>query len=187
LTEGNPGWLWPSGGSNPKIGQLLAGIASEEARMQKLDPPEGCFGWLPYDLAGFITYMSDAVTEATGPKFLDVGCGPGTKLVVAEALFGLEVAGLEITGPYVSMARARGLRVAQADARTWPWYGAPDIVFINRPVADQEPFERYVMEQMKPGGVLISVNGHLYPSRQPGWIIVAEEADEPVRGVWQKL
>lgn len=181
-------WLWARGGDHPHTGQLLAQVATEESRIAKFNPPEGCFGWLPYPIASFITYLSDAVQEATGPRFLDAGCGPGTKLVIAEALFGLQVAGLEIVPAYVAQARARGLRVGLTDARTWQGYGSADIVYFNRPVAEQEAFEKHVMENMRRGGVLISVNGRTRPS-EAGWIIVAEEIGDPrapVHGVWQK-
>lgn len=187
MAETDPQWLWPMRENERQVGRLLATIAAEEERIQKLEPPDGCFGWLPYPLAGFITYMTDAVREAPGPRFLDVGCGPGTKLIVAEALFDLQCAGIEIIPAYVSQARARGLRVARADARTFPSYGYADIVYINKPVEPQEPFERFVMQNMRQGAILVSVNGHLLPSQEKGWAIVAEEADEPVRGAWMKL
>jgi len=182
--------LWPEGHDDRHIGELLMAIAQREQAFKDMpaDLPEGTFGWLPYSIANFILYLSDAVMYAPGPKFLDVGCGPGTKLIVAEALFGLQVAGIEIVPEWAHQARLSGLRVQCWDARTWEGYREADIVYHNRPVDPQEPFERHVMEHMRSGAVLIAVNARLRASDE-GWPQIAEEYADPrapVAGVWRK-
>ncbi len=170
------------------VGHLIRDIYAEEQETKRIgvELPEGCFGWFPYPISQFVTYLVDALTAAEGPRFLDVGCGPGTKLILAQGLFQLDAAGLEIVPEFVEAARHRYLKVAETDARTWDGYAGADIVFVNRPCSDQEQLERHIMDSMKPNGVLISVNGRLTPSRE-GWLTVAEEyGAEPACGVWAK-
>lgn len=186
----DPAVLLPDLQDRMAMGEFLRTVAQLEQDYKKieLDLPAGCFGWLPFPLALFITYMADAVQEAPGNKFLDVGGGPGTKLMVAEYMFGQNVAEVELDHTFAELARGRGYRVAETDARTWTGYGRADIVYHNRPVNPQEPFEEHVMEHMRAGAVLIAVHAKIRPSER-GWIPVAEEwADPraPVNGVWQK-
>jgi SAM-dependent methyltransferase len=148
------------------------------------DHPGQCQGWLPYPIPQFITYLCDAVSVIPGPQFLDVGCGPGTKIRIAQELFGLTGAGLELAPEMVQAAA--GVLVHNADARTWDRYAEADIVYMNRPIVPSYPFEQHVMAAMKPRAVLMSVNGTTLPSDQ-GWIPVAEEIGPgPVCGVWVK-
>ena len=179
---GEPGQRWEV------LGELLNRVPQHEQywRSFGIEAPPGCVGFLPYSQSLFIMYLSDALTATQGPRFLDVGCGPGTKLTLAHKLFGLDAAGIEIVPAYVDAARNDGLTVLEADARDWDGYDYADIVYVDRPCEDQEQLERHIMKQMRPGGVLISVNGRLTPSDE-GWPVVAEEyGAEPSAGVWVK-
>jgi SAM-dependent methyltransferase len=137
-------------------------------------------------MADFIRLLAESMPAIQGPKFLDVGCGPGTKMQAARALFGLNVAGLEIVPEMAQAAREAALRVAEVDARSWLGYGEADVIFMNRPIVPPERLERHVMRLMKPGAVLISVNGVTRPS-QAGWDVVSEEIGPgPVKGIWAR-
>lgn len=156
-------------------------------------------GWMPYDLARFVMFLTDAVAAATrdprasgylGLYFLDVGAGPGTKVLLARELFDLEAAGIEIVPEHVAAAHVLGAHVLQCDARTYQGYHSHDIIYLNRPLQDLA-FEQHIMDSMRPGAVLISVNGMTRPPA-PGWDGVAEEYDDGlpqgslVHGVWRK-
>ena len=157
-------------------------------------------GWMPYDLSRFVMFLTDAVAVATpGPlsliSFLDVGAGPGTKVLLARELYDMDAAGIEIVPEYRAAAVVLGAQVLLCDARTYLCYAAYDIVYLNRPVQDVA-FERQVMAAMRPGAVLITVNGMTRPPHTE-WEPVAEEYDVPdgltrppaleaIHGVWRK-
>jgi SAM-dependent methyltransferase len=149
--------------------------------------------YMPYSLEEFTALLTAALKYATGRRFLSAGCGPGVDMRLAEALFGgwLHVEGIDYLQRLVDEAnRGRAVPAAfRADVRTWD-YGEDDIVFYNRPVDgdEQDAAERHVCGSMRPGAVLIHVNGGLDPGRALGWTIVsAEEGGRgPVCGVWQK-
>ena len=46
-------------------------------------------GWMPSDVAQFLVLLIEAMYESPGTGFLEVGCGPGTKMMLARDLFGL--------------------------------------------------------------------------------------------------
>ena len=174
---------------------LMGSLDAEEQRWRRQPArpagwaikPMECVGWLPYPMFDFIALLAEAMPAVQGPKFLDVGCGPGTKMRIAEVMFGMNVAGLEISPSLATAAREAGLAVEETDARAWLGYGEADLVFLNRPVAPPERLERHIMRLMKPGAVLISVNGATSPARHAGWDVVSEEyGPGPVKGIWVK-
>jgi SAM-dependent methyltransferase len=175
--------------------ELMRGIDETETRWRRgparpatwvINPGE-CAGWFPYPPADFIAMLAEAMPAAQGPRFLDVGCGPGTKLRLARAMFSLDVAGLEIAPEMAAAAREAGLKVAENDARSWMGYGAADIIFMNRPVVPLGNLERHIMRLMKPGAILMSVNGTTSPGQSMGWPVVSEEYGAgAVNGIWAK-
>jgi SAM-dependent methyltransferase len=175
---------------------------------------------MPFPIPQFITLMADAIMAAPPsqgpgnfamrmddepygpPKFLDVGCGPGTKVRLAEALFGVRGYGIDIVPRFVAEAQAHGVNARLADAFTFG--GDPDggdpallsslslnnysgyqIVYVNRPSSMQDELEGLVMERMASDAALIAVNWRNDPGKQ-GWIPQAQEYGEPVCGVWIK-
>lgn len=133
------------------------------------------FGWEPYPLSRFTALLEAAMPHAAWRTFLDVGCGIGTKCAVA-AGYGLAAAGIEREPVYAAVARELGVRVFQADARTWDGYGRQwGIVYVNHPLRDQaaeDAFERWLHSQLSSGTVLAAVNN---PRVAPGsWPAVAE-------------
>lgn len=150
---------------------------------------------LPYPMPQFIALLAQAVMVAPpgpagnghpGPsRFLDVGAGPGAKVRLAQAMFGLDAAGLDIVPEFGLEAASHGADVFLADAFEYREYDQHDIVFVNRPSTMMAELEKHVMDGMRPGAVLMSVNGRLDPGTQ-GWPLVTQEYGEPVVGCWIK-
>lgn len=94
------------------------------------------------------------------PRLLDVGCGIGNVLLVAEQ-FGFEVYGIEKDEyPFQVAARLIGEeRIAQADIWTYEGYGEYEVIYYYRPFSGREQqlrFERLIEDRMKTGGILIA-------------------------------
>ena len=142
--------------------------------------------WRPFPWPDFIALLAEALPEAPGERFLDVGAGVGTKMLLADSIFGLNTQGIERVPEYVRQARELGLVITEADALTWDGYGDFDIVWLNRPFKDeklQAELERQVQAGMKSGAVFIGVN--LVSAPSAGWWLVLDDM-ELHRGIWQK-
>jgi SAM-dependent methyltransferase len=176
-------------------------------------PREDAVPWLPFPLGQFVTLLTEAVavsppgppahevpaiTEEFGqPRFLDVGSGPGTKVRLAQALFGLNAYGIDIVPRFISEAQAHGARCMLKDAFELPvkgirggtldpWgYADFQIVYVNRPSANQDELEHLVMDRMAPDSVLIAVNWRNDPGKE-GWLLAYQEYGDPVCGVFIK-
>ncbi len=99
----------------------------------------------------------EAETRANGcnGRFLDVGCGIGTKLLLARFLGWGDVTGIELRPEYGEVARrlCPEADVFVADAFEWDGYGEFDVVFMYRPCIPDD-LERHledrVLSLMKP-------------------------------------
>jgi hypothetical protein len=152
-----------------------------------LPDPRDYVGWIPYDLSRFAMFLTDAVTAAPGPDFLDAGAGPGTKVLLAARLYDLQAGGIELIPEYCKAARELGAHVLECNARGYGGWDTHDIVYLNRPVQDRA-FERHVMNMIRPAAILITVNGMARPPSAE-WELVAEEYTDDhhlVHGVWRK-
>ena len=144
----------------------------------------GCFGWEPSDIDVFARLLFAAWNVTPGRRFLEVGCGIGTKMALAESV-GFNAHGIEILPDLVAEALREGLNVVEADARFWRGYADFDTVYVNHPLLDQtaeQEFERELHRVMKPGSVLVAVNDCGSPE---GWMPVIDERSA-WRGVWVK-
>ncbi len=174
-------------------------------------PREDAVHWMPFPLGQFVTLLTEAVMVAppnltidTGaygtPRFLDVGAGPGTKVRLASALYGLNTYGIDIVPRFVHEAQAHGAAVMLKDAFAFPEHGTPvsteawgyadfQIVYVNRPSALQNELENLIMERMATDAVLISVNWHNDPAAS-GWYTQYQEyggqPGAPICGVYIK-
>ncbi len=98
--------------------------------------------------------------NATPPRLLDVGCGIGNVLLIAEQ-FGFEVYGFEKDEyPFRVAAKLIGEdRIAQADIWSYESYGEYEVIYYYRPFSGREQqlrFERLIEDSMKTGGILIA-------------------------------
>lgn len=162
----------------------------------KVDYPRGdAVPFLPLPIPQFIVLLADAVMAApvswdvNGPKpvrFLDAGCGTGTKALLAQKLFGLESYGIDIVPAFIAEARASGLRADVIDAFDFgSSYSTFGIVFANRPSTLQDELEPLITEAMAPGAVLMAANWRHSPAEY-GFEIVTMEIERPVHGVFRK-
>lgn len=102
----------------------------------------------------------------SGPvRFIDIGCGGGTKVLAASAMF--EVAhGLEYSPAYAAKAQQFLERlgvdaavIRTGDALTFEDYGAYDVIYFYRPLKDPAlaaQMEARVLAQARPGTVILA-------------------------------
>ncbi|MFZ5775610.1 MAG: class I SAM-dependent methyltransferase [Thermodesulfobacteriota bacterium] len=97
---------------------------------------------------------------ADPPRFLDIGCGIGNVLLMAEQ-FGFAVYGIE-KDQYPATIAARLIgedRIDQADIWSYGGFDRFEVVYYFRPFADRElqlRFERLVEDRLRPGAILIA-------------------------------
>lgn len=120
---------------------------------------EGSFSFIPFPCGAFVDLVTEAfmaLGQDRSKKFLDVGCGIGTKVILACSL--LDAYGIEHNPKLVELARSLGLnRVGLADALTFDNYAAFDVVYYYRPFYDSEKYRRFetlIHSQMKPGAIV---------------------------------
>lgn len=127
---------------------------------------------------GYFTNLMQAAYRITRARrldglvrFLDVGCGGGTKMIVASHFF--EVAdGLEYNSDYVAhaertleLARAEGCTIIEGDALTFNDYSSYDVIYAFRPLSDRvmlAELETTILDQAKPGTLIIAPMGQSY-------------------------
>lgn len=174
-------------------------------------PREDAVPWMPIAIPTFITLLTEAMmvappcmdgVSAMGDhygkvRFLDVGCGPGTKVQLAQAMFGVLGFGIDIVPRFIAEAEARGVQARVADAFEFPASGGAlslngglgyadfQVVLANRPSSMQDELEHLIMDRMASDSVLICVNWKHSPEKE-GWIAQYTEYGEPVMGVYIK-
>ena len=147
--------------------------------------------WMPFQPAEFLAIMFDVVAETNGPWFLDVGCGIGTKMKLAEEIYRLNVVGIEKDPVMAEQAASHWpetSKVLCADALHFDgWYKDADIIWLYRPFRDAEHevrLEKLITENMKSGAIL--AGGKWEMSEPPaGWITIVDDWDTRC-GAWQK-
>ena len=160
------------------IGSVIAMDREWMSRHEGYDDPGRCLPWMPFSWPDFIALIGEALPETTGDKFLDVGAGIGTKMLLAREIFGLDVTGIERVPAYIKVARDHDLMVIERDAAGWDGYGDYDLVYFNRPFFDQglqERLEQHIWNTMKPGAVVVGVN--LVASPPPTWYPILDDRE----------
>lgn len=164
-------------------------VMKEEAQwFAQGDPRSPTNPWMPFQPADFLAILFDCVAEMRGRKFIDVGCGPGTKMLLADRLYGLEPEGIEISAEMAAAAEKHG-RVYHGDAGDTPpgFYSGYDLIWLYRPFRDpvlEQRLEARVMDEMKPGAILAGGGWEICPADHR-WITVVDDW-ELRRGAWMK-
>jgi hypothetical protein len=146
--------------------------------------------WMPFQAANFLGFMWDSIAEVDGSVFLDVGCGPGTKMHIARELFGMHPYGIEVDEAMAELAKPYGC-VYPGNALTLPHieriYAKADIIWLYRPFRDpvhEKQLEDLIIANMKPGAILA---GGAWETEVPmlGWQTIVDDW-ELRHGAWQK-
>jgi SAM-dependent methyltransferase len=144
--------------------------------------------WMPYPMHAYISLLDEAFAAAPGNRFLEIGCGPGSKMIRARDTYGLDVTGIEIVPEYAAEAGRHGLDVRLGDALDFADYGGFDLIWLYRPFRDpdaQAALEKTIWDQMAPGALVICAGLEAPPPAGSFW----PELDdlELQRGIYRKL
>ncbi|MFA6498597.1 MAG: class I SAM-dependent methyltransferase [Desulfurivibrionaceae bacterium] len=139
---------------------------------------------------GFVrTFLGlDQENQTTSPpRLLDVGCGIGNVLLIAEQ-FGFEVYGFEKDEyPYRVAAKLIGEeRITQADIWTYESYDKYEVIYYYRPFSGREQqlrFERLIEDTMKTGAILIANHKNSEGINQDSRF----ERLSPALPIWRKI
>jgi trans-aconitate methyltransferase len=146
--------------------------------------------WMPFSTPAFVALLAEAVPEARETRgdirFLDIGCGPGSKMLIARDLFGLDATGFDRVPEYTAAARSLGLNANDADAEHYVAYGSFSVIWFNRVARDAEiqaRIEARVWRDAAPGAVVLCAN---LEDRPPAaWLPVLDDWEDR-RGIWAK-
>ena len=168
---------------------LIRDVMQTEAQwFAQGDPKSPTTPWMPFQPADFLAIMFDCVAQMRGRVFLDVGCGPGTKMALAAKLYGLESWGIEISPAMAEAAEKHGNVVCADALKSAPGaYAYYDLIWLYRPFRDrnlEEQLEARIMDEMKPGAILAGGGWELCPPDH-GWLTVVDDW-ELRRGAWMK-
>lgn len=142
------------------------GFFTRDSQRHSQNDPGSEYPFVPMDtrqVYAQVKFVRDLLTEASGPEtshsFLDIGCGIGNVLLFAE-LMDFTVFGLEKDEyPCSIAAKLIGQEeVIQQDIWEFDDYHHFDVIYYFRPFHDgnlERRFERFIEDQLKPGGVLI--------------------------------
>ena len=148
----------------------------EDQELPSAEPSKSQFyEWFPLPLAEWGTSMELAqrtlIEErhywSGDERFLDVGCGIGTKMRLAE-LMGWSASGLEYWEPYAQVARGHGLDVTVTEASGFEGYDTFDLVYIFRlcvELDDEAALTAHIASRMRLGALLFHAGGP-----DPDWL-----------------
>lgn len=147
--------------------------------------------WMPFSLGEFTMLLAESLAAYEpgadeNVTFLEIGCGPGPKLLVARDVFGLDAYGFDRVADYVAAARTLGLPADTGDAVTFAGYGRAAITWFNRVARDagiQAQIEAKVWRDTAPGSVVMCANLEAPPPAS--WFPVVDDW-EARRGAWMK-
>lgn len=147
----------------------FVGFYTREATKKTLNDPACEYPFVAMDTRQvfeqirFVKYylnISDGPIQNKKYNFLDVGCGIGNVLLIAEQL-NFDVYGLE-KDRYPAQVASRLIgedKIFQKDIWTYHDYGEYDVIYYFRPFSDRGPqkkFEKLIEDQMKAGAILIA-------------------------------
>jgi SAM-dependent methyltransferase len=162
------------------------GFMNELVMVEAAMPEAGKDGqsWMyrPYPLSTLGKVLTDIDKEVQLTSFLEVGCGPGTKLLMVDRLFpDVDVVGFDYNAEYIEMAtelirsygRTDAIGLGVDMAQDFKGYDTFSCVYLNRPLWNwqmAEILENHIASTMTPGSVLILVNA----ASQPPWRVITE-------------
>lgn len=161
---------------------------AERAAFAQGDPKSPTLPWMPFPPGEFMSFMFECVPELKGRDFLDVGCGPGTKMQLASHFFGLHACGIEIDQAMAVKASKHG-DVWNENAIGMPpgTYAGWDLIWLYRPFRDPDmetALEIRITDEMKPGAILAGGGWELSPPAM-NWVPVVDDW-EIRHGAWLK-
>jgi protein-L-isoaspartate O-methyltransferase len=131
----------------------------------------GCFSDIALPIQNFDILMSAAYriclaqNPQRGLRFLDVGCGGGTKVFAATRFF-RQADGIEYDQGYADAARstlqtigASTSKIFHADATTFEAYADYDVIYFYRPLQTDallDMMEQHIIGQARPGTILVA-------------------------------
>lgn len=157
---------------DPLMGQLARALhqLANIHNQTKTAHDHGCFADIPLPMHNFeeltrAAYRLLLVQGRTeGARFLDVGCGGGTKVFAATRFF-QHSDGLEYDPVYAEAGRqtmriiAPDCQIMQGDALQFDNYGTYDVIYFYRPLHIEEKLaemERRILSQCRPGTVILA-------------------------------
>lgn len=197
MSEKVPAFTLPADQPFHTAAAVIRGVMDTEHQwFAQGDPESPVLPWMPFQPADFLAFLFDCVPELNGPAFLDVGCGPGTKMALARHFYGLTACGIEIDPEMAAQARNWG-SVITGDALAVPsgFYREYDLVWLYKPFRDNDlerQLEERIMRELKPGAVLAGASWETSPAGR--WHTVVDDClTDPwtgkpvsVRGAWKK-
>ncbi len=131
----------------------------------------GCFADIPMPIRPYEMLLRAAYRllliqgRADTAKFLDVGCGGGSKVLAASVYFDV-CHGLEYDPEYVAAAeqlfdrtKNAACHVFQGDGRTFDGYDQYDVIYFYRPMREDKlliEMENQIFETARPGTVVLA-------------------------------
>lgn len=143
----------------------------ELAVSNTFEPKSGNWNYIPFSHGCFYYEIQKHVNRET--KYLEVGCGIGTKLHIVHNILGVQdVTGLEISPELARIARAwfgyfpkedgfskqywaESVKILDGDAMEFAEYGNYDVIYAYAPQRNSYPLYNRIIEQMKPGAKLL--------------------------------
>ncbi len=131
----------------------------EAAHVETAREGDTNFGFIPFPCGLFADLLLDAFALSNhdrSKKFLDIGSGFGSKVILASVLF--DAYGIDYNAKHVEKARQLGLnRVGHCDAFKFDRYDIFDFIYYYRPIQNQilcREFELQVWEEAKVGAMI---------------------------------
>lgn len=133
----------------------------------ELEDKTPCFGFIPsgnlIDTLNQLRIIGKRLRKKTGhsPKFIDIGCGIGNIVLLANAAHyeatGLEY-DLETCKTAKHLCKRTNIKIIKGDMRTFKNYCKYDVLYFYQPMRDYHAMLTFTTElakQMKPGAYLI--------------------------------
>jgi SAM-dependent methyltransferase len=142
-------------------------------RDYELEDGGRCYGFIPYHsyyevIHELVTVLrlversrGIAHTYSSKPKFLDIGCGIGNMVLLAQ-MFGYAADGLEYNPKICRAAKQfcahTPAKIFRGDMRTFDRYGDYDVLYYYQPMCDyavMAEFTRELAKNVKPGAYVV--------------------------------